>query len=130
MTTFKQGIDVRVSDLRSLSTTDLTWSQLLLAVYTSDDATGQDLEGCFAAEQNGRPLAMTWDHEPNGRFHRLLADSVERTGSPSAVKIKWSGDRIGSSDASELSFEVPAIGDLRLVSTQTFSDDEQKAELI
>jgi len=130
VSTFKQGIDTRISDLRALSTTDLTWSQLLLAVYTSDDATGQDLEGCFTATQEGRSLHMTWDHEPNGRFHRLLVDSVMRGEQASHVMITWNAERIGSSDKGEKDFEVPAIGDLRLVNSQTFSDGEQKAELI
>ncbi len=128
--TYKQGIDVRVSDLRALNTADLTWSRLLLAVYTSDDATGQDLEGCFTATQAGRPLDLLWEHEPNGRFHRLLADSVQRGETASQVKVAWNGAPIGSDGGGTLDFDVPALGELRLVSTQTFGDDEQKAELI
>lgn len=130
VTTYPQGIDVRVSDLRSISSTDLAWSQLLLGVYTSDDATGQDLEGCFTATQEGRDLMLSWEHEPNGRFHRLLVDSVERDDAASTVAIRWNGERIGCADDSTLTFTVPAIGDLQLVSTETYSDGEQKAELI
>ena len=73
VTTFDQGVDVRVSDMQALSSTDMTWQRLIVAVYTSDDATGQDLEGCFTAVQKGRVLPLTWEHEPNGRYHRFVA---------------------------------------------------------
>ncbi len=129
VTTFKQGLDVKVTDMRSLSTTDLKWQRLVVNVYTSDDATDQDLEGCFTTKQDGRALAMAWEHEPNGRYHRFTADSVLRGDKASRVDITWNGKKIGSSDAATLPFDVPAIGDLALISATTFSDGEQYATL-
>ncbi|MBL7962257.1 MAG: hypothetical protein JNM31_00300 [Flavobacteriales bacterium] len=126
----QQAIDVRISELRSLSTTDLTWQQLILAVYTSDDATGQDLEACFTASQEGRALVVSWEHEPNGRFHRLLCDSVRRGDSPSRLLVKWKGAGIGAEDAGELPFDVPSINELRLVSSSTNSNGEQSATFL
>lgn len=130
VTTYQQGIDAKVTDLQSLSATDLTWQRLIASVYTSDDATGQDLEGCFSAKQEGRSLTLTWEHEPNGRYHRFTVDSVRRGDQASRVDISWNGERIGCSDASTLPFDVPAIGDLTLISATTFSDGEQYATLL
>ncbi|HEX2618153.1 MAG TPA: hypothetical protein VHL57_11465, partial [Flavobacteriales bacterium] len=130
VTTYRQGLDVKVTDLQPLSTTDLTWQRVLLAVYTSDDATGQDLEGCFSAEQGGKELHLTWEHEPNGNFHRLAADSVRRGDTPNTVTFHWNGQKIGSPDSGDLPFEVPALGDLKLIGTETFSDGEQYASLL
>jgi len=130
VTTFKQGIDARVNEMQALSAMDLTWQRLVAGVYTSDDATGQDLEGCFTAKQEGRSLPLTWEHEPNGRYHRFTVDSVRRGDKASRVDISWNGDRIGSSDAATLPFDVPAIGDLALISATTFSDGEQYATLL
>lgn len=128
--TVKQGIDARVSEMQALSTTDLKWQRLIASVYTSDDATGQDLEGCFSAAQEGRKLRLTWEHEPNGRYHRFSVDSVQRGETASRVDISWNGKAIGSSDAATLPFEVPAIGQLTLISATTFSDGEQYATLL
>lgn len=128
--TYKQGIDAKVTDMQSLSATDLTWQRLVASVYTSDDATGQDLEGCFAAKQEGRALSLVWEHEPNGRYHRFTVDSVRRGESASRVDITWNGERIGCDDASTLPFDVPAIGELTLISATTFSDGEQYATLL
>ncbi len=129
-TTVAQGIDVRVSDLQPLSLSDLTWSQAIVQVYTSDDASGQDLEGCFTAVQDGRRLPLTWEHEPNGRHHRFVADSIHRGDTPSTVTFTWSGKAIGADAEGSLPFDVPAIGDLRLISATTSSDGEQFAELL
>ena len=130
VTTVKQGIDARVKEMQALSLNDLTWQRLLLGVYTSDDATGQDLEGCFNAVQGGRKLRLTWEHEPNGRYHRFSVDSVKRGEESSRVDISWNGKAIGSSDAATLPFDVPAIGELSLISATTFSDGEQYATLL
>ncbi|MBK7945781.1 MAG: hypothetical protein IPJ85_10925 [Flavobacteriales bacterium] len=130
VTTVKQGIDARVKEMQALSLNDLTWQRLLLGVYTSDDATGQDLEGCFNAVQGGRKLRLTWEHEPNGRYHRFSVDSVKRGDESSRVDISWNGKAIGSSDAATLPFDVPAIGELSLISATTFSDGEQYATLL
>lgn len=129
VSTYKQSLDVKVSDMQSLSATDLTWQRLIVSVYTSDDATGQDLDGCFSATQQGRKLPLTWEHEPNGRFHRFTADSVRRGDKASLVEISWNGKKIDSEDAATLPFDVPAIGDLILISATTFSEDEQYAAL-
>jgi len=129
VTTFKQGIDAKVSDMQALSPTDLSWQRLIVSVYTSDDATGQDLEGCFTAVQEGRSLPLVWEHEPNGRHHRFTADSVRRGDAASLVEVAWNGKAIGSSDAATLPFHVPSIGDLVLIGTSTFSDGEQYAML-
>jgi len=130
VTTFAQSIDVRVSDLQPLSTTDLTWSRAIVQVYTSDVAVSNDLEGCFKAVQSGRQLNLTWEHEPNGRYHRFVADSVHRGDSPSLVEFSWDGKVIGADGSGGLPFDVPAIGDLALISATTFSDGEQYATLL
>lgn len=130
VTTVRQSIDARVSDMQSLSPTDLTYQRLIVAVQTGDDATGQDLEGCFTASQQGRTLALTWEHEPNGLYHRFTVDSVLRGETASQVEIGWDGDRIGSEDEGKLPFTVPAIGDLALISATTDSEGEQSATLL
>lgn len=129
VTTFRQGLDVRLSEMRSLSPTDLEWQRLIVTVYTSDDATGQDLEACIDAGQSGRALPLTWEHEPNGRYHRFVADSVRRGEVASTVEITWDGSRLDSPDKGSLTFDVPAVGELTFISATTVSDGEQYATL-
>jgi uncharacterized protein YfaS (alpha-2-macroglobulin family) len=130
VTTYRQGIDLKVSDLHPVSPTDLRWQRLQLAIYTSDDATGQDLENCVTAEQGGRRLQLVWEHEPNGTFHLAMVDSVERGDQPGEVLLRWNGDAIDSPDKGELAQPIPALGDLQLLGTETFSEGEQYASLL
>src|SRR5690606_34803027 len=128
--TYAQGIDLQVADLQSLSHADLTWQRLIVNVFTSDDATGQDLAGSVSATQNGRTLKMTWEHEPGGTLHRAVADSVLRGEGSSRVHFTWDASKLGGTGEGELTFEVPALGDLRMISAETFSEGEQYATLL
>lgn len=129
VTTIAQNIDVRVDEMASLSPNDLTWQRLIVSVYTSDDATDQDLEGCFTTTQGQRTLQHHWEHEGNGNHHRFVVDSVLRGEEASEVLISWNGERIGTKDRSEVRVEIPSINTLTLVSAQTITTDEQHAIL-
>ncbi|HEY0976761.1 MAG TPA: MG2 domain-containing protein, partial [Flavobacteriales bacterium] len=130
VTTFRQGIDVRISDMQSLSPTDLTWQRVQLSVYTSDFADGEALARCFKATQSGRDLKVHWEHAPDGSLHRAVADSVQRGDRPGQVLFRWDGGAIDSKDKGDTTFTVPALGDLVLLSSSTTSEGEQSATLL
>ncbi len=130
VTTHQQNIDPKITEMRSIATNDLSWQQLIVSVYTSDDATGQDLDGSFTATQGDHTLPLNWQHEPNGKYHRFVVDSVRRSEDPSEVEITWNGERIGSKDKGSIGFTVPSINELSLISSDTETQDEQKAILL
>ncbi len=129
-TTFAQQIDLRVEDFVPVSPADLTWQRVVVGVFTSDDATGQDLEGGVKATQDGRLLKMTWEHEPGGTLHRAVADSVLRGAKASTVEFTWDAGRIGGKGSGSQTFHVPAIGDFSLISSSTSTEGEQCATLL
>ena len=129
-TTFGQQIDLHVEDLSSISPKDLTWQRVVVGVFTSDDANGQDLEGSVKAVQDGRPLKMTWEHEPNGTLHRAVADSVLRGTKASAVEFTWDAGHIGGQGSGSQVFQVPAVGDFSLISSSANSEGDQNATLL
>ncbi|HQV75194.1 MAG TPA: MG2 domain-containing protein [Flavobacteriales bacterium] len=128
--TIRQGVDLRVTDMRSLSSSDLTWQRVVVAVSTADDATGQDLEACFTATQGDQNRSLIWEHEPNGKYHLFTVDSVLRTEQKGVLELSWDGEKIASEDKGTLAFEIPAIGDLTLISATTNSEGEQFATLL
>ncbi len=130
ITTYEQNIDLKVTDLQSLSPTDLTWQRVVVSIFTSDDATGQDLAGSVTATQDGRSLKMTWEHEPGGTLHRAVADSVLRGGKASSVEFRWNAKKIGGTTEGSTTFTVPAIGDLSLISSETSTEGDQYATLL
>lgn len=129
-TTYPQHIEVKVRDMQPHSPTDLTWQRAVVAVFTADDATGQDLEGCLTAVQDGRKLRLTWEHQPGGTLHRAVADSVQRGEQASAVEFRWNESKIGGKGEGTLRFPVPAIGELALITAETSSEGEQFAALL
>ncbi len=130
VTTFAQSIDVKVDDMQAVSPADLTWQRVHIGVYTSDYAEAADLEKSVTAEQGGRALKLLWEHEPNGSFHRAVADSVRREEQASTVTFRWNSAVIGGEGEGEKTFQVPAIGDLQLINHETFSEGDQYAALL
>ena len=128
--TIRQGIRTTVTDLQNHSLEDLRWQRLVLTVRTSDDATDQDLEGCFSMEQDGRKLSGRWEHAKGGRQHTLLLDSVARLDNSSMVVVRWDGARLGSEDDAELSVAIPARNEIALITTSTSSEGERSATLL
>ncbi len=130
ISTYEQGIDVQVSDLQPKTPSDLSWQRVVVRVFTSDDATGQDLEKCVAATQGGRALRISWEHEPGGTLHRAVADSVLRGEQASTVEFTWDETTIGGKHKGKLTFQVPAIGDFSLIRSEASSEGEQNATLL
>lgn len=130
LTTYRQGINARMDDMRSISLTDLAWQQVVIGVSTSDRAASDELEDCFSATQEGRPLRMQWEHEPDGRYHRFTVDSVKRGELASRVILEWDATAIDSDDADSLHVIISSINDLRLISASTTSGAEPSAILL
>lgn len=130
ITTFEQGIDLNVADLQAQSPANLQWQRVVVSVFTRDDATGQDLEAAVTATQDGRPLKMTWEHQPGGTLHRAVADSVQRGEQAGSVEFAWDEKKIGGTGKGSLTFEVPALGDFSLIRSTATSEGEQAATLL
>lgn len=128
-TTIRQGIDAQVRELVPLSNTELTWQRVVLAIATSDDARGQDLPSCFSISQDKRSLPTSWEHEPNGRYHTLIVDSVRRGETASSLVVEWNGKRIASSDKGELEIAIHSINELTFISASTQNEGDQSATL-
>lgn len=126
----QQHIEVQVSDIHPHSPGDLAWQRVVVSVFTSDDATGQDLEGAVNAVQNGRKLRMSWEHEPGGTLHRAVADSVMRGEGPSTVEFAWDARKLGGEGSGSIYFDVPAIGEFSLLRTETTDQAEQSISLL
>lgn len=130
LTTYPQGIEARLSDLRSLSHTDLSWQRAVLSVFTSDRAETGALEACFTATQGGHNLKLAWEHEADGSRHRLVVDSIRRGEEATKVLFTWNGKGIDSPDKGEFELIVPALGDMQWIATEVGSAGERSAALL
>lgn len=128
--TYEQGIELNLEDMYPSTPADLRRQRVVMAVFTSDDATGQDLEGAVTASQNGRKLKLNWEHEPGGTQHRAVADSVQRGEQAGQVEFTWDERKIGGKEKGSLNVDIPALGNFSLVRSTTTSEGEQSATLL
>ncbi len=129
-TTIRQGIKATIADLQRNSLDDPRWQRLVFSIRTSDDATGQALSTCFNASQNGRDLHLRWEHDTDGRSHKLTVDSVQRGTQASTIILAYDGKEIASSDAGEVRVELPPTDRMALITHQTHGDGEQYATFL
>lgn len=130
ITTLRQNIDVQLDDMLPHSPTNLAWQRVVVAVFTGDDATGQDLSGAVTATQNGKALKMTWEHEPGGTLHRAVADSVRRGDEAGTIQFQWDAKKIGGEESGSLLLDIPALGDFDLIRSETSTEGEQSITLL
>jgi hypothetical protein len=58
--------------MQSLSASDLTYQRLIVAVHSGDDATGQEVEGCFTAYTRPNVGLDIGSTNRTAVFHRIL----------------------------------------------------------
>lgn len=123
--TMKQAFSVIPTGTETIDKNKLKWQAVTGALNTADFEYGEEVEKLLQAEQDGKALKIKWTHALNGISHTFLIDSVARKVDPGAVKLSWDGDPLGIEQEGEEEIAIPALGDFKAVSTETFDDPEQ-----
>lgn len=130
ITTLQQDLELELKDVFPASPDDLSRQRVMVTIYTHDDATGQDLASAVTASQQGRQLALTWEHEPGGTLHHAVADNVERGEHPRTLTFNWDARKIGGQGTGEFTVNIPALGDFSLLQAKPHDQGEQSIALL
>ncbi len=120
----KQDLEVRVENHKAYHSSDPRKEKLYGTILTADVANDSLVEKTLVARQNGKPLPVTWNHEPKARMHYFRVDSVRRAESKSTVTLEWDGKLIGADKKGEMEIEIPALGDFRLLNARVVQATE------
>ncbi len=122
--TIKQDLKVQFDGMRSYDENKPEKQKLSGKVYTADDADATEVQRVLFASQNGNTLDITWEHTA-ARTHVFTIENIARTEKKGSVFIKWNGKFIDSKTKDEESFEIPALGDFKIINTQVVQSPEQ-----
>lgn len=123
--TIKQAFVVNMSGMRPYNNNVLEWQQVSGSLNTADVADPHEVEQLIAVTQKGKVLRVSWTHSDDRKVHQFVIDSVARTDNAEEVLIQWSGQDIGVDEGGEERFEVPALGDFKLMSSKVVQQPEQ-----
>ncbi|NOT19658.1 MAG: hypothetical protein HOP24_05215 [Sideroxydans sp.] len=79
------------------------------SVITADVDVSEKIEKLLEAKHLDKPLAITWQHNPDAKHHEFTAAGIVRQAATSNVVLKWNGAEIGVENQGERLIEVPDV---------------------
>ncbi len=126
--TIKQSMAVRYDGLITTDKKTLKWQKITGRVLTADNEVTENIADIINASIDGNSVTIKW-LSTDGKEHLFEIDSVPRKNKAYAISLTWNGDKIGSKDKDELSIEIPALGDFKLLSARVIHGPEQYLSL-
>jgi uncharacterized protein YfaS (alpha-2-macroglobulin family) len=117
-TVIRPAMEVQVLGLFSEDPAHPSTQILKGQVDTSDKEEPALVEKVIEAEQMGRKLAVEWSHAMDGLGHYFKVKDVERTDTPSEVRVTWDGEPIHVDKRGARDIDVPALGEFQFVSAE------------
>jgi len=98
--------------------------------YSTYTCTGETKEEkLVTVSQYGKPLPISWIHEPNRTTHRFSVDGIQRTENEDSITVNWDGKPIGVELKNHKTIVIPALGDFKVMDVKVIQTPEQYAVL-
>ncbi len=92
---------------------------------TADYVKTDVLEKLFSAEQNGKALAVQWEHAKDGRNHTYNISGVRRTKEREKVDLSCKMTEVGAEENAEKLLEIPSLDEFTVFSCKHVNEPEQ-----
>jgi uncharacterized protein YfaS (alpha-2-macroglobulin family) len=120
----KQEFEVWVTGL-SPDPADESRMTLRGTLVTADIEDADRIEQVISASFLNRPLAVEWQHDPDGRHHEFVVVGIERQQESQSLRLAWDGSAIGVSTRDERAVEVPAANLFAVTRVRAVQDERQ-----
>lgn len=120
----KQNLEVSVSGMTTIDKQKLIWQRLNGSLITADIANDDDIQKILTAKQDGKKLKIQWEHLSDNT-HKFTLDSVRRSEKASEVTLEWSGKPIGVEQKDSKKFDIPALGDFKVMDVKVVQSPDQ-----
>ncbi len=94
-------------------------------LHTADIMPPEEAASLLQASQFNRKLPVQWEHDPEGRIHAFVVDSVKRLQEASEVLLAFDGKPAGVSRRETRTVNIPAIGDFTVAEISVNQHPEQ-----
>jgi uncharacterized protein YfaS (alpha-2-macroglobulin family) len=121
----KQGFSATINGIKPYIKTNLEKQMLTGNVYTADYADEEEISSLLQAVQNGKTLPVAWESSSDGRTHSFQIDSIHRKDDKQIVNLKWDGKSINVDNKYEDDFEIPSLGDFKIMNVNITQQPSQ-----
>ena len=113
--------------LKTYSSNNLSWYRLEGEIVTSDVADIDEIAQLLNAKQGKKEFKIRWQQATSRKNHFFVLDSVARTEDPGKVDLQWD-EKVTASEWQQ-QFEIPALGDFKVVGVQVIMVPEQSLRI-
>ena len=117
--------EVEVEVLQATSPDQLENQELVGWIRTSDVADAEPVEAVLKAEQKGKPLPISWEHEGDQLRHQFVVGDIKRTDEDSEVILSWNGKALDVDFKGEKTVEVPSLSNFKVVDARVYQYPQQ-----
>ena len=123
--TIKQSFIVGVTGISAYSNNDLRWNRGTGQLQTADFIEDEQIEKILSASQEGRILAISWIHSPDGKLHTFEIDSILRKEEQSSFSVIWKGSKISVDNDNSEEIIIPSLADFIITDISVIQQPEQ-----
>lgn len=125
--TVKPSFQITTYGLRSTGQKDKMFLTGLLE--TADLEKPEAVEKFLSARLNGEAQKITWEHSGNTKLHNFKIENIKRSNSESPLTLTWDGKLSNIDLKGSKTYDVPAIGDFKVLDVMPMNDAEQYASV-
>ena len=125
--TVKPSFQVTTYGLRSTSEKDKMFLSGMLE--TADVEKPEAVEKFLLATLNNQSKKITWEHSGNTKTHHFKIENIIRSNVESPLIIAWDGKPSNIDLKGSKIYEVPAIGDFKVLDVMPMNETEQYASI-
>ncbi|MFD0794179.1 alpha-2-macroglobulin [Mucilaginibacter litoreus] len=122
--TIKPDYSISFAGLRTSTATSNVKMKLTGTILTADAEDAKDVEKLISVNYPS-PVKLSWQHNPITKSHQFTVDNISRTNSSNPLSINWDGDKLDIDRKGSQEFQVPAIGDFKVLDIRAVQDNDQ-----
>jgi alpha-2-macroglobulin len=123
--TMRQGFEVNIDGMKTTDKKTLRKQQLRGSLTTADAADKEVIEKIVSVSQNGKKLAIRWEHEGDNVNHHFVVDDIVRSEKAGEVEISWDGTPLGVDQKKTEKLPIPSIKDFKVMDAKVTQAPEQ-----
>lgn len=125
--TVKPSFQVTTYGLRSTGEKDLMFLNGI--VETADVEKPEEVEKLLSSNINNHSQKITWEHSGNSKNHHFKIENIKRSNVETTLTISWDGKPLNIGLKGSKTFEIPAVGDFKVLDVMPMNATEQYASI-
>lgn len=119
------AFDLSFDGLKSQTNSATDYMRFVGHIALADREDTDQVEKILRADLAGQSLPITWQHNPDARTATFSIDSIARGEQAAALRLSWDGNPIASKAKDSKTWDIPALGDFRVMDVRAVHEPEQ-----